>query len=286
MSAEATGQVRLARAAIDAKHRSVIRAFGCLPESVGFGIGYKRNAGFQRALDRLLSAMPIPPYAIYDRVVVYRTLRCTHAPLANDNHDFVEVAALAIGAPDGMPTHRDAPWGLLVSSHAMGRLWERAHPHLQDPSVDFASAILGAHDTLLECPYEVFAAARNGEDARWILPVPAADGGFLCKVSLVTHQYDGDTIPIIQALTFLSTSQFYPDQDAQAAAARFRPSVNPIGKGVMLPPQLRAHAPRDENGMASLPITSKLAGPRKNVRLPKVELSHTVNNQQLHTNLC
>ena len=251
---EAIGQVRVALAAMGLNHQRLMQAASKVPSGVCAGLAVKTGGGKVRAEQRLAAAMPVSPYARYHRAWVWRTLRPRASPLSDEQHDGVEVAALVAGLSRGQAVMRDASWSFFVTLHALARLYERSATR-----PDFEAAVTAAHDALLTAPADTFAAARTLETRDWT--IPCLDGGFRCDVRVVADTF-GDCFPMIRARTWMDSSQLCPAWRAQIAAIQFQgQNTNPLGQGLMIPPQLRGYAPA-ENGVTRLLLSAPQIKPK------------------------
>jgi len=197
-------------------------------------LAFKGSAGRRRALLRILASMRCRPTFIDNagRYVCWRYFGPQATILVGDEDkqdSALIVSALVIGLARGRPACQGVPWGLVINSHALGRLLQRT-----GFKADPVATMIEAHTALLAVPAGV--AQAMVDEADWA--VPAAGGAFLTTVRLVDH--DGEAIALLTAETWIGDDWLKPDQRAQCAAIRFRePGGLTLGDTLLLPAILR-----------------------------------------------
>ena len=246
LSAEAVGQTRIALASIRRQHEDFMRRAMAVPPSIASDLAFKTTAGRDLAWKTLHRLVPGQPIMETNRAAIYRLVRPRVQPLSDPTmtHDGVEVAALCYGLSRGHAVIEDAPHGLFVTFHALGRAYERTNPHV----VDMRALVIEAHDNLLNAPNEIFNTAH--QEKSWALP--AGSGAFLCHINVVSY-HSTDTIVFLRANTFVSHDMLDEAQENQVRACLYPTEGARLRNGLLLPQHLRS---------AVLPIGGFVALPR------------------------
>ena len=206
ISAQATGQLRLLWRTLAARSAALDAAAAGVPKEVLRGLRHKGAIGRDRALGRILRAIPANPFQQEFRTVLWRDL--VPEPEA------IRVDLLSVGFGTGR-FHRQS-FGLAVSRHALARLLDRSG-FVEDP----ADAILSAHDCLLALTPEDGAAAFELKS----LTLPTKHGAFLVTPKAPATD---STSPFSMASTWVFSGQTWADQDAEIAAWRTLTSAETV----------------------------------------------------------
>ena len=198
LSTQAIGQLRLLWRTLAARSASLDAAAARVPKDMLRGLRHKGPVGRERALSRILQAIPAKPFRQEFRTVLWRDL----VP----EHDSIRVDLLSVGFGTGR-FHRQS-FGIAYSHHALGRLLDRS-AFAENPM----TAMLAAHDCLLGLtPDEGY---RTFELKT--LTLPTSRGAFLVTPRAPATD---DECPFAMAKTWISTNQTGDDQDAEIAVWR------------------------------------------------------------------
>jgi hypothetical protein len=249
VGAQARGEVRQLRHRLGTEADTLAKAGSKLAPEVVAALAFKGSAGRRRALQRILASMPSRPTFIDNagRYVCWRYFRPQATVLVGDEDkqdSALIVSALVIGLARGRPTRHEIPWGLVINSHALGRLLQRT-----DFKIDLVTTMVEAHNALLAAPAGV--AQTMVDEVDWA--VPAAGGAFLTSVRLLDH--NGEAIALLTAETWIGDDWLKPNQRAQCAAIRYRePAGLTLGDTLLLPAILRPKTviTPGESGMVEL----------------------------------
>lgn len=236
---------------LDTEADALAKAASKLSPEVVAALAFKGAPGRMRALHRILASMPSPPTFIDSagRYVCWRYFRPQATVLVGDEDkqdSALIVSALVIGLARGRPTRYEMPWGLIVSSHALGRLLQRT-----GFKANLVSTMVEAHSALIAAPAGV--GQTMVDEADWA--VPTVGGAFLTTVRLLNDT--SEAIALLTAKTWIEDDRLKPNQRAQCAAIRFRePGGLTLGDTLLLPAILRPKAAinPDENGVLELII--------------------------------
>ena len=243
---EARRVVRLCLRDAAAHSEQLLAAATSIPESVLDSFAMKGTAGRARARQRILAAMPKPPLASTEGLLIWRHCVPRDHPLtrpddrpgaASLGRDVLEVVGMAMGR-----LHRGGPradtltrahrsYGLCVTDHALGRCAERC-------DMDPLAAVLLGHDALMTASAGDLGLMLGAH--RWA--VPAGDAGaWLCTVLPIIE----DPVRSIElgcsviGGTFVSRDLLTDEQAAQCRLLGRRPPDYlgaPLGLSVLRPP--------------------------------------------------
>jgi hypothetical protein len=174
------------------------------------GTRWKGTKGSERAIERIRARMPYPPDLVVPRLVFWRYLfPLSEIPYAADEPAQQCIAVKAVIARHKMPARRPELLGLIVTAHAVGRMFDRGGFDL-----DAATAIFDAHNALLVLTPEEGAALWALRDSS--IPLPAGPGFFVGESRVV-----GDIQPpVIICRTWLHDDQARARSVANAEAWR------------------------------------------------------------------
>jgi hypothetical protein len=197
VSHEAHGLVRLLLDRAEAESARIEQAVRSIPVAWMDGTRWKGTKGSKRAIDRIRARMPCPPDLLLPRAVFWRYLcPLPEIPDAADEPAQPCIAVKAVIAGHGRPPTGPVLLGLIVTAHALGRLFDRGGFDL-----NAEAAIFDAHDALLVLSPEEGAALWALGDSS--IPLPAGPGFFVGESRLV-----GDIRPpVIICRTWLHDDQ-------------------------------------------------------------------------------
>jgi hypothetical protein len=183
------------RAEVDAAR--IESAFQSIPVAWMDGTRWKGTKGSKRVIERICARMPRPPDLLLPRVVLWRYLcPLSEIPDAADEPAQPCIAVNVMIARHGSPPRGPMLLGLIVTAHALGRMFDRGGFDL-----DGAAAIFDAHNALLVLTPEEGAALWALEDSS--IPLPAGPGFFLGESRLVGNIQP----PVIICRTWLHDDQ-------------------------------------------------------------------------------
>lgn len=209
ISAEARGRVRELAASLDLSSARMAAALERVPAKVRNSANWKGKIGTERAVAKIVSAIPIPPELSCPSKAVWRYLQPVEQLPAADaeappRSGFIVMAIIA-GNKNRLV--RAETFGCGYTTHAICRLLDRSCFRV-DPAV----AMLEAHAALTWLDpadgSQVFD-LRNAQ-------LPAAGGAFLVSPG----RFGPDGAPLAIARTWLSNDQLFPDQASTSAAWR------------------------------------------------------------------
>jgi hypothetical protein len=205
VSNEARGKVRALMADLEIDAATMIRAFSKIPTRTLNCPEWKGKVGAQRAINRIIAAMPRPPDLRLERTVIWRFLRpvavVPHDPGSQDKVDRPGLEVVGIVAAHRARPARPSSFGLAVTTHACGRLIDRS-----TREIDVAAAIYESHDCLLALPGIEGEAIFNLKE----LILPASDGMFLANPFHIA----AGNVPIAVARTWVSSDMAHKRQTA------------------------------------------------------------------------
>ena len=189
VSAQARGQLRILRTALDSRAVALTEASERVPRDLLRSVKHKTTTGRDKAMAAILRMMPEAPLRTEKRAALWRTF----VPQG----EMIIVRAVGFGVL-GTGGWTNEPFGLAYSAHALGRLLDRTN-FMADP----LTAMIEGHDALLSLqPEEGYAAYALAS-----LTLPACLGAFL-----VTPDPQRDH-PFATAATWLSPEQLWQDQE-------------------------------------------------------------------------
>jgi hypothetical protein len=197
VSHEARGLVRRLMDEAEADAARIERAAQSIPTAWMDGTRWKGTKGSKRVIERICARMPRPPDLLLPRVALWRYLRpLSEIPDTGDEPAQPCIAVKVVIAGHGRPPLGPALLGLIVTAHALGRLFDRGGFDL-----DAGAAIFDAHDALLVLSPEEGAALWALADPS--IPLPAGPGFFVGESRLM-----GDVQPpVIICRTWLHEDQ-------------------------------------------------------------------------------
>jgi hypothetical protein len=194
----------------EAESARIERAVRSIPVEWMDGTRWNGTKGSKRAIERIRARMPRPPDLLLPRAVLWRYL----CPLSEIPDAADEPAQPCIAVKVVIARHRRPPsgpvlLGLIVTAHALGRMFDRGGVDL-----DAAAAIFDAHNALLVLTPEEGAALWALADTS--IPLPAGPGFFIGESRVV-----GDIQPpVIICRTWLHDDQASARRVANADAWR------------------------------------------------------------------
>jgi hypothetical protein len=209
VSAEARGRVRLLWASLEADAARMEAAINRVPQKTRNPTTWKGRVGTERAIQRIVAAMPVAPELRGPQMVLWRYLAPVVALPTVDDADAEPTRpgfiVKAIIAGRRMRPCRPELFGAAFTVHAVGRLLDRS-AFRADPT----SAMLEAHAALAAV------APMDGDKLFDLdnLEMPAADGAFLATPCRIGPEES----PLAVARTWVSTGQTHPQQDRHLAA--------------------------------------------------------------------
>jgi hypothetical protein len=210
VSHEARGLVRLLMERAEAESVRIERAVRSLPVTWMDGTRWRGTKGSKRVIERICAQMPCPPDLLVPRAVFWRYLSpLPRIPDAAHEPAQPCIAVKAVFARHKKPPRKPELLGLIVTAHALGRLFDRGGFDL-----DAAAAIFDAHNALLVLTPEEGAALWALGDSS--IPLPAGPGFFVGESRVV-----GDIQPpVIICRTWLHDDQARARSAANAEAWR------------------------------------------------------------------
>jgi hypothetical protein len=210
VSHEARGLVRLLMERAEAESARIERAVRSLPVTWMDGTRWKGTTGSKRVIERICARMPRPPDLLVPRAVFWRYLcPLSEIPDAADEPAQQCIAVKAVIARHRKPARKPELCGLIVTTHALGRMFDRGGFDL-----DAVNAIFDAHNALLVLTPEEGAALWALGDTT--IPLPAGPGFFVGESRIV-----GDIQPpVIICRTWLHDDQVSARRAANAEAWR------------------------------------------------------------------
>jgi hypothetical protein len=195
---------------VDADAARIEQAVQSIPAAWMDGTRWKGTKGSKRVIERICARMPWPPDLLLPRLVFWRYLcPLSEIPDADDEPAQRCIAVKAVIARHKKPPRKPELLGLIVTAHALGRLFDRGGFDL-----DATAAIFDAHNALLVLTPEEGAALWALEDSS--IPLPAGPGFFVGKSRVV-----GDIQPpVIICRTWLHDDQAKARSAANAEAWR------------------------------------------------------------------
>jgi hypothetical protein len=197
VSHAARGLVRVLMDQAEADAARIEQAVRSIPVAWMDGTRWKGTKGSQRTIERICARMPRPPDLLQPRVVLWRYL-CPLSEIPDAANEPAQpcIAVKVVIARHGRPPPGPVLLGLIVTAHALGRMFDRGGFDL-----DAGAAIFDAHDALLVLSPEEGAALWALGDSS--LPLPAGPGFFIGESRLL-----GDIRPpVIICRTWLHDDQ-------------------------------------------------------------------------------
>lgn len=210
VSHEARGLVRMLLDRAGTNSARIERAVQSIPVAWMDGTRWKGTKGSKRVIERICARMPCLPDLLLPRFVFWRYLcPLSELPDAADEPAQQCIAVKAVIARHGKPAGKPELLGLIVTAHALGRMFDRGGFDL-----DAATAIFDAHDALLVLTQEEGAALWALGDSS--IPLPAGPGFFVGESRSVGHIQP----PVIVCRTWLHDDQASARRVATAEAWR------------------------------------------------------------------
>jgi hypothetical protein len=207
VSSEASGQLRMLLAGMEAGAAIITRAVAKIPSELFDGSRWKGRVGTARAIERICSAMPRAPDHRTDRVAIWRYLQpLVELPGADDDDQRRSgVMMFGIIAERKRRRRRIEPFGIAFTTHAIGRLIDRSN-FTADPE----RAMFDSHDALMALPALEFDRAFNLPD----IVLPAAGGMFLAR----SRRIGLNDAPLMVCNTWVHADQAFQTQQADLSA--------------------------------------------------------------------